>query len=94
MGQPFPDVWLPRDLDIQIGFMLAIGGKVRGKQVYGKWTPLADDQLYEGRDLPAHTDFRTVFAETLRGMFGFDGFTRKLFPDYARQGDPLEFLRA
>ena len=25
MGQPFPDVWLPRDTEIQIGLMLAIG---------------------------------------------------------------------
>jgi hypothetical protein len=25
MGQPFPDVWLPQDTDISIGFMLAIG---------------------------------------------------------------------
>ena len=25
MGQPFPDVWLPRGLDMQLGLMLAIG---------------------------------------------------------------------
>ena len=25
MGQPFPDVWLPRGLDMQLGLMLAVG---------------------------------------------------------------------
>jgi hypothetical protein len=25
MGQPFPDVWLPRGLDVQLGLMLAVG---------------------------------------------------------------------
>jgi len=25
MGQPFPDVWLPRGLDVQLGMMLAVG---------------------------------------------------------------------
>lgn len=76
------------------GFMLVVGGKVHGKQVYGRWTGLADDQLYEARDLPVHTDFRAVFAETLQGMFGFDGFTRKMFPDFAPTDLPLNFLHA
>ncbi len=75
------------------GFMLAVGGKVQGKQVYGRWTGLADSQLYEGRDLPVHTDFRTVFSESLQGMFGFDGFARKTFPDFASTEPPLGFLR-
>ena len=44
------------------GFMLAIGGNLQGKQVYGRWTGLADEQLYERRDLPVHTDFRLVMA--------------------------------
>ena len=25
MGQPFPDVWLPRGLDVQLGLLLAVG---------------------------------------------------------------------
>jgi hypothetical protein len=25
MGQPFPDVWLPRGLDLEVGLMLAVG---------------------------------------------------------------------
>ncbi len=45
------------------GFMLAIGGGLTGKKVYGKWEGLADDKLNEHRDLPVHTDFRVVFAE-------------------------------
>ncbi len=75
------------------GFMLVVGGRVQGKKVYGRWTGLADDQLYEGRDLPVHTDFRMVFAESLQEMFGFDGFARKTFPDYASADPPLHFLR-
>lgn len=76
------------------GFMLAVGGGVRGKQVYGRWTGLADDQLYERRDLPVHTDFRAVLAESLEGVFGFDGFARKTFPDYAREDASLALFRA
>jgi uncharacterized protein (DUF1501 family) len=75
------------------GFMLAVGGKIQGKQVHGRWTGLADDQLYENRDLPVHTDFRTVFAEVLQGMFGFDGLARKAFPGYAAPQPGLNFLR-
>jgi uncharacterized protein (DUF1501 family) len=73
--------------------MLVVGGRVQGKKVYGRWTGLADDQLYEGRDLPVHTDFRLVFAESLQKMFGFDGFARKTFPDFASADPPLDFLR-
>ncbi len=76
------------------GFMFAIGGKVRGRQVFGKWTGLEDKQLHDGRDLPVHTDFRAVFAESLQGMFGFDGFARELFPGYAPVPAPLNFLQS
>ncbi len=74
------------------GFMLAIGGMVRGGQVYGKWTGLEDPQLYRKRDLPVHTDFRNVFAETLRQVFGYNSIKEGLFPEYTRQAPPLEIL--
>jgi len=76
------------------GFMLAIGGKLQGKQVYGKWTGLEDSQLYERRDLPAHTDFRIVFAETLRGVFGFDVVKSKLFPEFDVRAGALHFIQS
>jgi uncharacterized protein (DUF1501 family) len=75
------------------GFMLAVGGKLNGRQVYGRWTGLDEPQLYEGRDLPAHTDFRVVFAEVLQGHFGFDGIKAGLFPKYTPHAPPLHFLR-
>jgi uncharacterized protein (DUF1501 family) len=75
------------------GFMLAIGGKVNPKAVYGKWTGLADNQLYDRRDLPVHTDFRIVFAEALRDTFGFDGQKLGLFPSYSADAPPLDFLQ-
>jgi uncharacterized protein (DUF1501 family) len=45
--------------------MFALGGPVRGGKVYGKWPGLAQEQLYEGRDLALTTDFRDVFGEVL-----------------------------
>jgi uncharacterized protein (DUF1501 family) len=74
------------------GFMLAIGGKIAGKKVYGKWTGLAPDQLYENRDLPVHTDFRVVFAESLKGLFKFDGIKEGLFPQYTPNSPPLGLM--
>jgi uncharacterized protein (DUF1501 family) len=62
--------------------MMVIGGRVRGGKVYGRWPGLAPEQRYEGRDLSVTTDFRTVFAEVVRGHLGltevkhvFPGFT-------------------
>lgn len=74
------------------GAMLAIGGRVQGNKVFGKWTDLDESHLYEGRDLPVHTDFRTVFAESLQGMFRFDGSAKELFPSFEADAAPLGFL--
>ncbi|HEY6333925.1 MAG TPA: DUF1501 domain-containing protein [Blastocatellia bacterium] len=43
--------------------LFALGGQIKGGKVYGKWPGLANEQLYEGRDLALTTDFRNVFAE-------------------------------
>ena len=45
--------------------MFAIGGPVKGGMVYGRWPGLAQEQLYEGRDLALTTDFRDVLGEVL-----------------------------
>lgn len=42
--------------------MWVLGGNVNGGKVYGKVDTLADDNLYERRDLPVNTDFRTVIS--------------------------------
>ncbi len=74
------------------GLMMAIGGLVNGKQVLGKWNGLDADQLYEKRDLPVHTDFRNVLAETLQSLFGYDGIKSGLFPEYTPATPPLKFM--
>lgn len=64
------------------GFMMAISGRVRGGRVLGEWKGFGQRELYRGRDLPVHTDFRDVFAEVLLGMFGFDARQHPFFPEY------------
>jgi uncharacterized protein (DUF1501 family) len=41
----------------------ALGGNVRGGRILGRWPGLAEDALYEGRDLAITTDYRNFFAE-------------------------------
>src|SRR5438128_10517660 len=61
--------------------MMALGGPVRGRKVYGRWPGLEPEQLYERRDLAVTTDFRTVLGELTRDHLGqkldqvFPGFT-------------------
>lgn len=50
--------------------MFVMGGPVRGGRVYGRWPGLAPEQLNEGRDLAATTDFRQVLAEAAFKQIG------------------------
>ncbi len=60
-----------------------IGGAVKGREVYGKWPGLSNEQRYEGRDLAVTTDFRDVFSEVVVNHLGGDAATAaKVFPDY------------
>ena len=66
--------------------MFVMGGGVRGGKVYGDWPGLADEQLYEGRDLALTTDFRSVLGELVQVHLGnrelgsvFPGFSSKSF---------------
>ncbi len=43
--------------------MFVMGGPVRGGRVYGRWPGLAQEQLYQNRDLAVTTDFRRVLGE-------------------------------
>lgn len=43
-----------------------IGNRVAGGRWHGEWTGLARGNLNEGRDLPAHHDYRAVLAQVLR----------------------------
>ena len=73
--------------------MLAVGGPVNGGRFYGKWTGLSSRTLYEGRDLPVHTDFRDVFAEFLAGLYGFHADEHRFFPEYDANDKPLGLIK-
>jgi uncharacterized protein (DUF1501 family) len=49
--------------------MWLMGSRVAGGRWHGQWGGLS--QLNEGRDLPAHHDYRAVLAQVLRGTFSF-----------------------
>jgi uncharacterized protein (DUF1501 family) len=66
----------------------ALGGAVNGGKVLGKWPGLADEQLYENRDLALTTDFRAVFGEIAVRHLGAQGLAR-IFPGY--QGTEADF---
>ena len=79
---------------------LAIGGGVNGGQFYGNWLGLQDDFLFQGADVWATTDFRSIFGEMLmrrlhNNKLGdiFPGFTESqykplgIFAGAALQGD-------
>jgi uncharacterized protein (DUF1501 family) len=42
---------------------------VAGGRWHGQWTGLARGNLNEGRDLPAHHDYRAVLAQVMRSTF-------------------------
>ena len=75
------------------GFMLAIGGMLNGRKVYGKWSGLEAANLYQGRDMPVHTDFRMVFDEVLAKLYGFDSAKHDFFPEYRAAGKHLGLLK-
>ena len=49
--------------------MWLIGNRINGGRWHGQWTGLARGNLNEGRDLPAHHDYRAVLAQVLRSNF-------------------------
>ncbi|MES2979530.1 MAG: DUF1501 domain-containing protein [Pseudomonadota bacterium] len=51
--------------------MWLIGSAVAGGRPHGLWTGLARGNLNEGRDLPAHHDYRAVLAQVFRQTFAF-----------------------
>lgn len=71
--------------------MFALGGRVKGGRVYGRWPGLGNDQLNEGRDLKVTTDFRAVLGEAafrtlgardLQTVFPGAGLTNSAFLNF------------
>ena len=63
---------------------LVLGGGVRGGRVHGRWPGLRDQDLYDGRDLAATTDFRDLLSDCLGSQFG--PLPAELFPGYKTSG--------
>ncbi len=66
--------------------LLAMGGGVNGGKLYGDWPGLHDDFLFQGADVWATTDYRSVFSECLLKRFHnnqihhvFPGFTEEQY---------------
>ena len=59
-----------------------VGNNVAGGRWHGEWTGLANGNLNEGRDLPAHHDYRAVLAQVLRRTFALgDSQLARVLPD-------------
>lgn len=52
------------------GVTFVMSPKIRGGQVYGDWPGLADNKLYQGRDLAPTTDMRSIFKTALYAHLG------------------------
>jgi uncharacterized protein (DUF1501 family) len=63
--------------------MWLMGQAVNGGRWHGQWSGLAPQALHEGRDLPVHHDFRSVFARVLQATQGVSrADVAQLFPGY------------
>jgi uncharacterized protein (DUF1501 family) len=68
------------------GVAMALGGKVRGGKIYGRWPGMGSAQLEEGVDLAVTTDYRQILTEALAHQPGNRGDT--VFPGF-KPGTPL-----
>jgi uncharacterized protein (DUF1501 family) len=65
--------------------MWVLGGAVNGGKVYADWQGMAESHLYEGRDVPVTTDFRSVLAQIAqRHLLLPDGHLDVVFPGSPR----------
>ena len=64
--------------------MLVMGGGVNGGQFYGPWPGLAEENLFQGADIWAQTDYRTIFSEVLMKRF-HNNKLHIIFPGFTEQ---------
>jgi len=63
--------------------MWLMGGKVNGGKLYGRFNGLAQNELYEGRDLPVSTDFRSVIGSVIAEHMSLSsGQMQSIFPNF------------
>ena len=59
-----------------------LGGAVKGKRVLGEWPGLANEQLYEARDLKPTSDIRSWMGAVLQQHCGLSiAQVKQVFPD-------------
>ena len=68
--------------------LFLLGNQVDGGKVHGNFPGLRSRVLYEGRDLPVTTDFRSVFSEVANAHLGVSDDDR-VFPGWKGQRIPL-----
>jgi uncharacterized protein (DUF1501 family) len=68
--------------------LFVVGSSMDGGKVHGTFPGLETGALYEGRDLPVTTDFRSVFCELAGKHLGVKDDSR-LFPDWTGKRLPL-----
>ncbi len=62
--------------------VFALGNTISGGNVYGEVSPLAIENLEDGRDLPVTPDFRSLFAGVATKHLGIKN-TEVLFPNWS-----------
>jgi uncharacterized protein (DUF1501 family) len=72
--------------------LFVLGHRFRGGTVHGRLPALDPDDLYEGRDLPVTTDFRSVFAQVAMGHLGV-AHGAAIFPGWSGGDAKLQLLR-
>lgn len=64
--------------------MWILGGRVRGGKVYGRMPELDDEKLFERRDLPVNTDFRSVITAIAQTHLQLPRKSvNEIFPDFS-----------
>lgn len=70
--------------------MWLLGGGTPGGKVYGRFSGLAQNNLYEARDLPANIDFRTVISAVLGQQMNIARTDlAQVFPNFQPGGNPF-----
>ncbi|MDQ8027755.1 MAG: DUF1501 domain-containing protein [Brevundimonas sp.] len=74
--------------------LLVAGGALKAGGMIGDWPTLADNRLYEGRDLAPTLDVRSVFKGVLRDHLGVDraALDNRVFPGSAAEAPTLDGL--
>ncbi len=74
-------------------FIWLLGGKINGGKMYGRWNGIKQNELFEGRDLPVTTDFRSVIASVIQEHMQLSkAQLASVFPGFNTQDKALEDL--